>query len=306
MKFLTRDVFGLSSRLSVQQPARNESGAALLEAALVIGAFFFTVFVFIDVCRYFTARTLMMKGVDDAASLAAVASNFDIDIIGIIDAAPTGTSDYDDFVSARERVIDMAVTLPGDTIVGDPLSGAAIEFERYAIKDELYPTGGGAFSFSEPVANPIVNALILRPGESAKRIDRTGAETWVHHPVRCSIQAQDLGEECLNPRFLYERTRGLLDKMPIYVELSATFKLYNPFIGPFLESFPIRVSGMAWRDEPAKSGFREGAEGPNSEPEVITNPGTGTVICPAPEPSSSCAGGPACHNGCTCAACGGA
>lgn len=279
--------------------SKQERGAALVEAALVIATFFFTLLVFIDICRYFAARTLMLKAVDDAASLAAVASNFDLDTVAIKDPTPSGTTTYTDFVAARERIFTEATALPEATFIGTPASTSAIKFEEYVILDELYPTGGGAFSYTSP-PTPVVSALVLRPGESARRRDASGVETWVHHPVRCSPQA--VADGCTNPRFTYERMSGMLETMPIYVELSANFQSFNPFFG----TFPIRVSGMAWRDQPAKSGFREGAQAPTSGPVPITYPGGGTTVCPAPESPSSCSGGTTCYNGCVCVSCGGA
>ena len=219
---------------------REESGATLVEFALVGGLFLIIILTAIDVSRLFFVQTLLTKGAQEGVALATKIANLEIDT----EKLEAGETDqFELYAEAREAVINAATSdiLAIAAERADVNPNAAVKLLVYTPSDLLNSAEytNATYTIPEPAA-------VLRPGDGG--IDGKGNS--IFHPVRCSAVLGD----CLSPRKAWETMETLLDSFPVFVQLDAEVHTYSPW----LSTIRLRGEAMGWREKVIKSGFSSG------------------------------------------------
>ncbi len=220
--------------------SRDERAATMLELALVLFLFFTTVLFFTDCARFFMTRALLIRGAQEAADLASRVPDFDIDTVTLTQAS----TDSARFRAARQLVANAAFAASSTNAVVSPSSGSGwVRLRSYGMNDR--------YSDTEVTSQP-TDVLILRPGESGKWTPADGgSELWTNNPLRCSPSA--VAATGCTARQAGDTMDSLMRVFPIMVQMEASVQTITPFVGPWV----ARATVLSWREQPAKSGYRD-------------------------------------------------
>ncbi len=237
----------------------DQRGATMIEGTLVLLLFLFVFLFFTDCARYLMTRSLLIRGAQDAVDLATRVPHFDIDLRNEPTGGSTNTAR---FLAARASVENSALTGGAFSTLISPSSsgGGLIRLRQFTQAD----------NYSNGELNPVSDVMILRPGESA-----SSGSGWYHHPDRCAVgHAADGCASPLIPRATEDSMQTLLRDYPIIVRMEADLQTIIPFMGPWL----VRATAVGWREQSARSGFRDASFSalPRVTPPPPSTPGPDT------------------------------
>jgi hypothetical protein len=236
----------------------SESGAALIEFALVAFLFISVVLTFLDLANYLFVQALLSKGAQEALMIAEKTDGFGIDTAMLDPAGADYAAQVSEYNAARNLVAAKASELALSVIaeVGSTHPNAAVRLREFTPLDQ-YPTG--------IVDGPAAPTLVLRPGDSGK--DEYG--NTIHHLSRCSASIS--GCPAAKQRNSSDTMERMLRDFPIVVRVEADITTYSPFL-PRLVAQGIAVG---WREQPVRSGFSTGTFAPSDIDTAIPAPDDG-------------------------------
>jgi len=239
------------------QTCGEEVGATMLEMALVIFLFLITILFFTDCARFFMTRALLIRGTQEAADLASRAPDFDIDTQLLTKASPESQR----FRDARATLVSAAMAASStNSVIAPSTANSWIKLRPFSVVD----------TYSDQEQTTSADILILRPGESNQWTPPSGgAAQWIHNPLRCSSAHATGG---CTQRAGSDTMSTMMQSFPIMVQMQATVRTITPFVGPWT----VQATMLSWREQPAKSGFREANGGAIPKTTVTPDPFTGS------------------------------
>ena len=264
----------------------DQNAATMIELAMVISLFLITILFFTDCARFFMTRALLIRGSQEAADLASRIPDFDIDTIKFTQTS----AESQRFRDARNIVANAAYTASSvGSVIASSAANSWIHLRSYSAYDQ--------YSNVEATNQPF-DVLILRPGESASVVTPAGAPAWVHNPLRCAAAHQTGG---CSPRDPNDSMDSMMRTLPIMVQMQASVRTITPFVGPWT----AQATTLSWREQPAKSGFRDAQYTTLPQNVPIPTPfnGTQTPLPCETNSEAACVARGRCLNFCDPAAC---
>jgi hypothetical protein len=200
-----------NNRLRDVPRLKSDSGATVLEFAIVLPILMLACLSVIDLARYLTIQALLNKGAEDGLNMAMKMPNLDIDIRNLKDT----DANYQVFREARRRVIWAATRLPLATLVTDFDTPSSAQLAQWTITDQ--GMDGVTPSYNK-------GAVLLRPGEQAA-VDIHGTTVVVDHPT-----VKPGGGGAPPP----QTPEMLMKKNPISIQLDARVDMFLPFFGTMM------------------------------------------------------------------------
>ena len=260
-------------RASSATQGKDERGAVFLEFLFLFGTFVALFLFFVDLMHYMAIRAALLKGAQDALSVAVVDEDLQVDLSKEGD----GSDGHSAFTAALTNASHIAARISTSVFLSDPQSDpdalAVIKNFKFVSKLE---DGSDWESADLP-------ALIIRPGDEGDFSDPNcssgGPGRDISHP---------------RPRQTGESMESALRSRPIIVKLAAHKKMFTPFVNPVL----IEAAAVGWVQQFPKAGY-------NISQFINPTPGGGNVCQQPPSctnwrqsgcrccdtPANSCANG---------------
>lgn len=250
-KHIRRSSFLLRASWASNGSLARDSGAVMLEFALVVGAFVLLILGIIDFSRVFAAKALLTKGAQEGLNLAQKLEYVNVDTRTwadetadpgyLEDAKLAGTANDGSYY----RVIRAATALPLNSAVLSTEPNSFMEMLKFSSTVSM--GGGGSVSISDQYA------ALIRPGEKAQVASSYGTSSsseTIYHSTLCTSDTSDpcttsTGER-LSSGGNYD---AVLEQHPIEVHMRARVKMITPGLSDLV------VSGVArgYREIVAKS-----------------------------------------------------
>lgn len=217
------DVRNGKERVLLAKHRFRSSGAALIEAAIVLPLLLFTILVVLDIARYFFISMMLdfaaYEAVDHASKLPVEVSIAAPDCSGPV--PPYSQNPCGQYLQRIEA---------------DVLGGIAVRLASLATRPSSSPSGAGLLPFEHYSSSDYPNlysrnpapgsqsaftayAAFLRPGERVRYAGPSGVR-YYEHPLRPFSVGWPKGGETWD---------SLLRMYPLVVHLEANFKFFTPF-----------------------------------------------------------------------------
>ena len=184
-----------------------EHGATIAHFAIVAPVFFLMLFGFFDIARYFAMQRTLDSSVANAGRMLKSMPVIDLDVEGL----SRSSFEYANFSAARQMVSDeVSESSRRTTTVAVP--GQREEKVHFLIEDQTTPS-----------SESLLDAAILRPGESGQFIFPNGQTEAFQHPLVAPGQQSAFGFPI--------STEALLKHYPFVIEARAVFQPITPFVG---------------------------------------------------------------------------
>jgi Flp pilus assembly protein TadG len=301
----------LINNISLVRAHKGDSGATLIEFALVAAIFLFFIIGMIDISRYYSAKGILTRSAQNAVSRAKTISGLEVDF-----ERETDTANRQRFITAMNQVLTSANSLATGSLFKTPTTD-----DSHTLA--LRPT---VLEYFNNAGNQTIqtSAIILRPGDSARigKLDSNGQfvdEEIIHHPEICS---EDF-PSCTHPRQATDSIESLYRRAPIVAEMRANIDLMFPGFG----SMPVVGRAAAYREVLVRDSFQvefppttingsssssssstssSGSQGSSGNQQSSSSSSSSGPVDPGcQEPAGGCLNG-ACWNGntCRCGTCG--
>ena len=235
--------------MSQKVACSTESGATMIEFALVFPVLVILLLFFCDVARVIAVNALLTYAAEETMQQTLTMPNFDVDNR----TADPNSPEYQRYLLARRRILQGATRfLLQTSLVTDGNTPSSAQLMQ--------------FTYGEPAnrggAQPPVSAdvAVLRPGERVRVGDAASAEFLEHNAYPYP------GDGIVEPSM--ER---LLGKLPIVVEFRARVQTFTPMLGDIV----VRGVAQGYRDLIPRGPM------PDEDPAIMAS----ATVWPSPTPS---------------------